>query len=76
MKTHKKVGGRRIHRTPSVVSRSPMDQYYVLHRHPQLTGDPEHAVCTGEVKGECIALFHCIEHATEFCAWKNSGRMK
>ena len=67
---HSEPGAAR-NRTPDVVARRVAETYSVLHREPQILGDPEHAVCRGIDRGEIVALFFSDEDAQSYCLWKN-----
>jgi len=73
MTSHKRGAGGRQNIRPSVVARSAAGPYRVLHRTPQLPGDPEHAVCRGESSGECVALFFGEQDAAEYCTWQEGS---
>lgn len=70
-RSHKRGAGGRLNARPSVVGNSPSGSYRILHRTPQMPGDPEHAVCRGEQAGDCVALFFGPTDASDYCKWKN-----
>ena len=53
---------------PAVLVQHRLRHYEVLHREPQLTGDPEHAVCTGN---DAVALFFDPDDAKAYARWRN-----
>ena len=70
--SHERSAGSRQNSAPDVIAHPATPaRYHVLRRAPQLTGDPEHAVCRGEQRGEVVALFFSVEAAAEYCGWKN-----
>lgn len=69
--SHKRGKGGRLNRAPVVIAHAQAGRYQVLHRVPQVQGDPEHAVCRGEQSGLIIALFYQAEDAAWYCRWRN-----
>ena len=58
-----------VHNTaPAVLVQHRLHHFAIVHREPQLTGDPEHAVCADN---DAIALFWDPDEAKAFCRWRN-----
>jgi hypothetical protein len=66
---HKGTQAGAAHNTaPAVVVQHRLSFFAVLHRNPQLTGEPEHAVCADN---EAIALFFVEADAKAYARWRN-----
>jgi hypothetical protein len=60
-----------VHNTPAkCIARHESTDFKVLHREPQLRGDPEFAVCAGN---NSMALFFNESDAKTYAAWKNKN---
>lgn len=56
------------HNTPAkCLAHAESTDFAVLRRAPQLTGDPEFAVCAGN---NCVALFFTEAEAKLYCRWR------
>lgn len=77
MKSHKKCQDSCAPKNtrPSIVARAAGGTYSVLRRVIHHLGDAEYMVCSGESKGEGVALFWAEPEARDYAEWQN-GRAK
>jgi hypothetical protein len=54
---------------PAVVVQHRLHTFTIVHRAPQLTGEPEHCVCADN---DAIALFWDPDEAKAFCRWRKT----
>ena len=67
----RKPPGQPHNRTPDIIARPKDSRFAVLQRAPQLTGDPEYAVCQGN---NSVALFFRLEDAQDYARWRNQRK--